>query len=100
MRSARSRTRGPRTGSCGRFRYEGLHFSLRHPGRAGKDRLCKKPSRGGLMAAVSSIILEDAASIADELGDRLQALAGSRLLVTGGAGFLCSHLLDAVAALN
>jgi dTDP-glucose 4,6-dehydratase/UDP-glucuronate decarboxylase len=46
------------------------------------------------------IIREDASRVADALGARLRALEGASLLVTGAGGFLCSNLLDVVAAWN
>lgn len=52
------------------------------------------------LAGVTSVIREDAAAVAERLSSRLEALAGRRILVTGAGGFLCSHLLDVVAAWN
>jgi dTDP-glucose 4,6-dehydratase/UDP-glucuronate decarboxylase len=52
------------------------------------------------LGAVTRVIREDAAAVVERLGARLDALAGRRLLVTGAGGFLCSHLLDVVAAWN
>ncbi|NBC11398.1 MAG: NAD-dependent epimerase/dehydratase family protein [Planctomycetes bacterium] len=52
------------------------------------------------MARVSSIILEDARQIVERLGQSLEPLAGSTLLITGGGGFLLSYILDAVKAFN
>ena len=52
------------------------------------------------MAKVSSVIREDARTIARDLGTRLNGLSGTTLLITGAAGFLCSFTLDAIAALN
>jgi dTDP-glucose 4,6-dehydratase/UDP-glucuronate decarboxylase len=46
------------------------------------------------------VIREDVQAIAAELGDRLTPLSGTTLLVTGGSGFLCSYLLEAIACLN
>ena len=43
---------------------------------------------------------EDAQIITTEMGETLQRLSGSTLLVTGAAGFLCSYFLDVVAAMN
>ncbi len=40
------------------------------------------------------IIMEDAEWIYARYGDRLSELAGSRILVTGASGFLCSYLVD------
>lgn len=46
------------------------------------------------------MIEEDADAIVDDLGQVLEALRGSTLLVTGASGFLCSWLVETVAALN
>ncbi len=50
--------------------------------------------------AANRIIREDVQQIAEELGNVLAPLAGTTLLVTGGSGFLCSYLLDAIAYMN
>ncbi len=52
------------------------------------------------MARVTPTIREDARLIAEEMAGALAPLQGTRLLVTGVGGFLCSYLLDTVAALN
>jgi dTDP-glucose 4,6-dehydratase/UDP-glucuronate decarboxylase len=52
------------------------------------------------VAAANPVILEDVRAMAEEMGSVLAPLAGTTLLVTGGSGFLCSYLLDAVAYLN
>jgi len=52
------------------------------------------------MSRFSSVIEEDVDLILAELGGRLQALAGTTLLVTGAGGFLCSYFVDTVVALN
>ena len=52
------------------------------------------------MARVSEVLRDDARLIVAAFGRRLEALAGTTLLVTGAAGFLCSYWLDVVAALN
>lgn len=44
--------------------------------------------------------LEDAQAIVGEMAELLKELSGGTLLVTGASGFLCSYLLDVVAALN
>jgi UDP-glucuronate decarboxylase len=49
---------------------------------------------------LGSIIAEDVQGILQDLGDRLEALRGATLLVTGASGFLCSYFVDTVAALN
>ena len=49
---------------------------------------------------MNRIVREDCKTIVDSLGGRLDGLAGSRLLVTGANGFLCSYLVDAVALWN
>ncbi len=46
------------------------------------------------------VIDEDTALIWRRYGDRLAALRGSTVLVTGAAGFLCSYLVDVLAAWN
>ena len=51
-------------------------------------------------ACISAIIREDATLVAEELGPLMAPLSGKTLLVTGAAGFLCSHLLDVLAAFN
>jgi UDP-glucuronate decarboxylase len=48
----------------------------------------------------ASVIRKDVDSIVDDVGDLLQALAGTTLLVTGASGFLCSWFVDTVAVLN
>jgi nucleoside-diphosphate-sugar epimerase len=50
------------------------------------------------MASVTTIIREDAALLADAMRDDLRALGGGTVLLTGAAGFLCSYLLDVLAA--
>lgn len=45
-------------------------------------------------------IREDAKVIAADLAQVIPSLAGSTLLVTGGQGFLCSYIVDAVAQYN
>jgi dTDP-glucose 4,6-dehydratase/UDP-glucuronate decarboxylase len=52
------------------------------------------------MAKVTSVIREDAQQIVMEMGEVLQPLCGTTLLLTGAAGFLCSYVLDVVDALN
>ncbi|HWA98901.1 MAG TPA: hypothetical protein VG713_10435, partial [Pirellulales bacterium] len=52
------------------------------------------------MAKITPIIRDDALSIVTRVGEPLEALCGSTLLITGSAGFLCSALLDALAAFN
>jgi dTDP-glucose 4,6-dehydratase/UDP-glucuronate decarboxylase len=46
------------------------------------------------------VVREDAERIVAALGSLLDPLAGSTLLVTGAAGFLCSYFLDAIVAAN
>jgi len=50
------------------------------------------------MASVTAIIREDAALLADTMRDDLGALGGGTVVLTGAAGFLCSYLLDVLAA--
>jgi nucleoside-diphosphate-sugar epimerase len=47
-----------------------------------------------------SVVEEDVSTIVDNLGPVADALAGTTLLVTGAAGFLCSWLVDTVAAFD
>lgn len=54
----------------------------------------------GTIDASSSVTQEDVGEIVSDLGSTLEALGGSTLLVTGATGFLCSWLVDTVAALN
>jgi UDP-glucuronate decarboxylase len=51
-------------------------------------------------AAVSRIRAEDVASIVERSRSALAELAGATVLVSGGAGFLPSYLVDALAAAN
>lgn len=46
------------------------------------------------------IISEDVKQIASKLKNELSALEGKTLLVSGGAGFICSYFSDVVAYLN
>ena len=52
------------------------------------------------MGRFTSVIAQDTAAVATELRDALMPLCGGRLVVTGGSGFLCSYLVDTVAAFN
>lgn len=52
------------------------------------------------MSRASSIVREDAQHLARTLSRTLQPLSGATVLVTGASGFLCSYLLDVVAAAN
>jgi len=52
------------------------------------------------MATVTSIIHDDAHVLAQAMHDRLTVLSASTVLVTGAAGFLCSYVLDVLAAFN
>ncbi len=52
------------------------------------------------LAKVTEIIKSDALALARELGGRLASLESSTVLVTGAGGFLCSFVLDVLAALN
>ena len=49
---------------------------------------------------MNRIVREDCEAIIAALGDRLDGLAGSRVLVTGSNGFLCSYLVDTIALWN
>jgi UDP-glucuronate decarboxylase len=46
------------------------------------------------------VIVEDAARILEQHGRRLDLLRGTTILVTGASGFLCSYLVDILAAWN
>jgi len=48
----------------------------------------------------NSILLEDAKNIFDSCGDIFSELSGKNLLITGGAGFLCSYFLDIFSIYN
>jgi dTDP-glucose 4,6-dehydratase/UDP-glucuronate decarboxylase len=52
------------------------------------------------MSRFSSVVREDAEAIVRDLGPALEPLAGSTMLVTGAAGFLCSYVLDVIVAAN
>ena len=52
------------------------------------------------MSLDTGTVGEDAQIITAEMGETLQRLSGSTLLVTGAAGFLCSYFLDVVATMN
>lgn len=54
----------------------------------------------GLTPRQREILDEDAGAIGRALGRAAGALEGRTLLVTGAAGFVCAHILDAVARLN
>lgn len=49
---------------------------------------------------ITEIIREDARGVVDRLGRLLEPLAGSRVLVTGAAGFLGAFFLDVLEAFN
>jgi dTDP-glucose 4,6-dehydratase len=55
---------------------------------------------GTVLAGGRTVIAEDIGWILRNLGDRLRALSGSTLLITGASGFLCSYFVETVAALN
>ncbi len=52
------------------------------------------------MSRVTSVVRTDLDLLRDDLADVLPALAGQRLLITGGAGFLGYYLVHAVADWN
>jgi len=52
------------------------------------------------MNGLNRVIQEDCRAVAGRLGEAAAELSGSTMLVTGAAGFLCSYLLDVIAALN
>lgn len=52
------------------------------------------------MAGVTDVIRLDARGIVSRLESTLPLFAGSTILVSGAAGFLCSYFLDTFAAMN
>lgn len=52
------------------------------------------------LTRVSSLIREDARLIVQGMSERLQALRGKTVLVTGAIGFIGSYFLDVLTALN
>jgi dTDP-glucose 4,6-dehydratase/UDP-glucuronate decarboxylase len=52
------------------------------------------------MTEFPPVIRDDLPSIADALGDRVSALSGRRVLVTGATGMLPAYLVDTLAYLN
>jgi UDP-glucuronate decarboxylase len=56
--------------------------------------------RDDQMSRVTSVIRDDARTVATELHEELRALAGTTLLLTGAGGFLGGFLLDVLAAWN
>lgn len=52
------------------------------------------------MTATASAFAPDVDAIIRGMPDRLNALRGSTLLVTGASGFLCSYFVETVAVLN
>lgn len=52
------------------------------------------------MARVTRVIREDARSTVERIAPLLEPLAGTTILITGAAGFLCSTVLDVLAELN
>ncbi len=57
-----------------------------------------KKARG--LAKVSPVILEDARRVVEDCGGILSEFAGGTVVITGAAGFLCSFVLDVLAAYN
>lgn len=60
----------------------------------------EKKSKMENMEGLNKIIFEDARQIATGIKDRASILEGKTLLVSGGAGFICSYFLDVVSYLN
>src|SRR5688572_27901347 len=52
------------------------------------------------METASDIVAQDLDYICQAAGDELHAIAGKRLLITGGAGFLGHYLVQAVTHFN
>jgi dTDP-glucose 4,6-dehydratase len=52
------------------------------------------------MGFPNRIVTEDAARILELHSDRLDALRGATVLISGASGFLCSYLVDVLAAWN
>lgn len=52
------------------------------------------------LGKASSVIKEDAELLVHEMGSSLDPLAGTTMLISGAGGFLCSFLLDVIAAYN
>ncbi len=52
------------------------------------------------LVAPRSIIAEDLDRIVADMPDPARNFAGTTVLVTGAAGFLCSYLVESIAALN
>ncbi|HEY9760855.1 MAG TPA: NAD-dependent epimerase/dehydratase family protein [Oculatellaceae cyanobacterium] len=52
------------------------------------------------LAQVTKVIKEDAATLASSLRAVLAPLSGASILITGAGGFICSFLVDVLAAAN
>lgn len=52
------------------------------------------------MPTYNHIIEEDVRHILANLGEKIQALSGKSILITGAGGFLCSYMVDVVAMAN
>ncbi|OBB04116.1 NAD-dependent dehydratase [Mycobacteriaceae bacterium 1482268.1] len=53
-------------------------------------------SSGGLVHSADEVVSDDVESICRRLSDEFSTMAGSRLLITGGAGFLGYYLVHAI----
>lgn len=47
---------------------------------------------------LTDVMREDHGLILDQVSDRLERLSGTRILITGAGGFLCSYFVDVIAA--
>ena len=47
---------------------------------------------------MTEVMKDDHQSILDQVANHLESLSGTRILVTGAGGFLCSYFVDVIAA--
>lgn len=52
------------------------------------------------LQVANPVIREDVRRISETLTSRIEAMAGTTILVTGGSGFLCSYFLETIAYMN